>query len=264
MSVLDTHVRFRLVTAPERLTRVAVVGGPEGLAALPYALGRLDEAAEPMRLSLEKFLAHEYWKNASVIAGNLSELHLAPVAIRDAEAAARQSVELADRSGEWIERRDNRTTLAEALHQAARIGEAHALFAEAEALQKARQPASPLLSSLRGFRYCDLLLGQGQPEDVLDRACRTLAWVTPQNWLLAVALDHLSLGRAHVAQARRGRTSVPAHVFASVRAHLTEAVTGFRQTGQQHHLPLGLPPVPSCTSQRTTFPLPSATSTRLS
>ncbi len=40
------------------------------------ALGRLAEAVEPMRASLEADIAHERWKEAAVEAGNLSELAL--------------------------------------------------------------------------------------------------------------------------------------------------------------------------------------------
>src|SRR5947209_4413905 len=78
--------------------------------------------------------------------------------------------------------------------------------------------------SFRGFSYCDLLLGRAEPvtgsgldglagldsrpEDVelfrqtclevLERARQTLEWIMPQNRLLDIALDHLSLGRAHL------------------------------------------------------------------
>ena len=89
-----------------------------------------------------------------------------------------------------------RTVLADALHQAGRAAEAEDLFREAEEMQKVSQPSYPLLYSLRGFRYCDLLLGQGKYAEVQDRAGRTLAWVTKQQWLLDIAFDHLSLGPA--------------------------------------------------------------------
>ena len=55
-----------------------------------------------------------------------------------------------------------RTTHADALHQAGRRAEAEALFAEAEAMQAEWQPQYPRLYSLRGFRYCDLRLGEAE------------------------------------------------------------------------------------------------------
>ena len=71
---------------------------------------------------------------------------------------AEQSVELADRSGDAFRRMGLRTTLADALHQSARSAESLATFHEAEAMQKELQPQYPLLYSLRGFHYCDMLL----------------------------------------------------------------------------------------------------------
>ena len=71
---------------------------------------------------------------------------------------AEQSVTYADRSGDAFTRETNTARLADALHQAGRRAEAEMRFREAEQMQAERQPAYPLLYSLRGFRYCDLLL----------------------------------------------------------------------------------------------------------
>ena len=70
----------------------------------------------------------------------------------------------------------NRTTLADALHQAGQLAEAEAAFREAEEMQKASQKEFPLLYSLQGFRYCDLLLSQGKVAEVQSRAGQTLEW----------------------------------------------------------------------------------------
>ena len=69
-----------------------------------------------------------------------------------------------------------RTTLADALHQAGDVEQAGAAFREAEAMQAERQPEFPLLYSLQGYRYCDLLLGGGQYAEVQRRASQTLEW----------------------------------------------------------------------------------------
>jgi len=81
-------------------------------------LGRLTEAIEPMRATLQINADTSEWENAAVVANNLSELELTlgelrgepGSAVRDAE----QSVAFADRSGEWGQRIINRTTLADA------------------------------------------------------------------------------------------------------------------------------------------------------
>ena len=94
-----------------------------------------------------------------------------------------------------------------------------------------------VLYSVQGFRYCDLLLGQGKYQEVLGRAKETLK-LQKESWcsLLSVALDHLSLGRAHLLQAQREGTGD----FSQAGAHLDQAVDGLRQAGTQHHIPRGL------------------------
>jgi tetratricopeptide (TPR) repeat protein len=194
------------------------------------AVGRLGEAVQPFKAVLEADIALGDWTNAPIPAGNLSELHLSLGDIRQAIADAEQSVELADRSGDAFWRMANRTTLADALHQAGRIGEADRLFQHAEEMQKGWQPEYPLLYSLWGFRYCDLLLAQGKHREVRGRATQTLAWAEARRFLLDIALDHLSLGRACLLEGD----------FGDAESHLDEAVTGLRQAGTQHYLPRGL------------------------
>jgi hypothetical protein len=126
------------------------------------ALGRLTEALEPMRAGLEPRVATEDWENAAISAGNLTQLELTlgdvGAAIRDGEIAAAH----ADRSGDAFQRLINRTTQADALHQADRRDEARALFVEAEVMQAEWQPGYPLLYSARGFHYCDLMLADAE------------------------------------------------------------------------------------------------------
>ena len=165
------------------------------------ALGRLTEAAEPMQASVDMLIKQEKWKNAAAAASNLSELYLTSGDLAQAVAAGRQSVELADKSGDIFYRMAFRTTLADALHQAGELAESHALFAEAEKMQQEGQPQYDRLYSLPGFQYCDLLLAGGAWPEVRGRAEKTLQWVTKANWLLDIAVDKLSLGRAAVQEA---------------------------------------------------------------
>jgi len=192
------------------------------------AVGRLADAVEPMQAGAEAFMKSEDWGNAARGYSNLSELHLALGNIQEAVAAARQSVDFADRSGDGFWRMGTRTTLADALHQSGDLGEALRLFTEAERLQAEHQPESPILYSLAGYRYCDLLLDQGQTAEVLRRASQTLLIAERNRWLLIVGLDHLSLGRAHPAGS------------AEATHHLDQAVEFLRRAGTLHYLPRGL------------------------
>ena len=126
------------------------------------ALGRLTEALQPMRAGLEMAVQQKDWKNAAISASNLSELEVTLGRLTDAVADARQSITHADQSGDAFQRMVSRTTAADALHQSGQRAEAGSLFAEAERMQKERQPQFDLLYSLRGFRYCDWLLAPAE------------------------------------------------------------------------------------------------------
>jgi tetratricopeptide (TPR) repeat protein len=151
---------------------------------------------------------------------------------------ARQSVTHADRSGDWEEQMQNRTTLADALHQSGQLKEAEKWFREAEEMQKQRQPEYPYLYSLPGFSYCDLLLGKekGTVREVWKRAEKTLEWTLQQGTLLLeIALDNLTLGRAGMMQAIEEGTD-----FTRAEAHLDRAGQGLREAGAQEFLVSGL------------------------
>jgi len=202
------------------------------------ALGRLAEAAQPMQASLEAAIAQEGWENAAIAAGNLSELYLTSGNLAQALETARQSVDLADRSGDAFLLMAFPTTLADALHQAGHLPEAEATFREAEEMQKEWRPYYPLLYSLWGFRYCDLLLGQGKYREVQSRAGQTLEWYRQASGasLLDIPFDHLSLGRAYLLQAQQEGTGD----FSQATAHLDRAVDGLREAGAQEFIARGL------------------------
>ena len=248
------------------------------------ALGRLSEAAEPMRAGLAMSAERENWGNAARGAGNLSELGLTRGDLAGAVQAAEQAVSYADRSGDVFERMSNRAIHADELHQAGQPLAATALFCEAEAMQAEMQPHNPLLYSLPGFRYCDLLLaapelaawqgscqGRATPSRlaaalpasnapthpprttppnnaqgaangqiaschaVAQRAAQTLKIAERNNWLLTIALDHLTLARAALFTAILNNAP-----SAPCQAELQLAVDGLRRAGQNQYLPHAL------------------------
>lgn len=218
------------------------------------AMGRLTESLEPMRAALAINVAKNQWKNAAVVTSNLSELELTLGELTAAMEDAAQSVRHADRSGNAFQRMSTRTTHADALHQSGRRAEAEALFREAEQLQAADQPDYPLLYSLPGFRYCDLLLAPseraawrkdegGRMKDewiavcraVAQRAAQTLKIAEQNNWLLDIALDHLTLGRAALYEAILTQSTIH-----NPQSAIEQAVSGLRSAGTTHHLPRGL------------------------
>jgi len=132
-------------------------------AVILQALGRLTDALEPMRAGLPIELKRKDWPNAARRAGSLSELDLqlgdVPGALRDAE----QSVIYADRSGDSWQRVGGRAIHANALLVQA-AGRGWGAFREAEQMQADLEPKYPLLCSLLGFWYCDLLLTGAERE----------------------------------------------------------------------------------------------------
>ena len=194
------------------------------------ALGRLREAQQPIRAGEDMSAEQEDWKGAAVDASNLSELQLTLGEVAAAVASAARSVDHADRSEDLSMRMMTRTAHADALHQNGEQNAALELFQEAEELQKQLQPQYPQLYSLGGFHYCDLLLTLDESQQVLQRAEYSLAISERNNWLLDIALDHLSLGRAYLHQQQSELA----------QQHLDRAVNDLRAAGTQDYLPRGL------------------------
>ncbi len=257
------------------------------------ALGRLREAAQPMQAGMELQAKQKDWENAASAAGNLSELYLTLGEVGQAVASARQSVDFADRSGDGFEKESDRTTLADALHQSGELTEAQKFFREAEAMQQQRRPEYAYLYSGSGFRFCDLLLSQGQYQEVQKRFEKFVEWRLPSDSLLDRALENLSAGRAFLLQAitpplipPQGETrnnspleggtrsnspleggeggvapfasTETAFLFTQARDYLQQAVAGLREAGTQHNLPWGLFARAACSRAQNEFALASA------
>ncbi len=139
------------------------------------ALGRLAEALEPARASVAMAAQREDWENAGINSANLIEIELTIGDVAEAVRDAKQGVEFADRINARSRRQlydrqlyelGNRAILANTLHEAGHEREARELFDVAEDMQRRFQPPFPLLYSLLGFQFCDLLLS----------SCECAAW----------------------------------------------------------------------------------------
>ncbi len=200
------------------------------------ALGRLREALQPMKAGLEMGEQQEDWAESARRASNLSELLLTLGEVSEAVEYGSRSVTHADRTDDWSQKMINRTTHADALHQSGQLEQAGALFREAEALQRERQPGFPFLYSLRGYLFCDLLLGQAADQEVRERAEKALEIVlNGSRNLKDIALNNLTLGRAWMMAAEKDGN----RDFHRAAAYLDRAVEGLREYGSQQHLPRG-------------------------
>lgn len=200
------------------------------------ALGRLTEAAEPLKAAMDWAVEQKDWEHAAIAAANLSLAFLNTGEVNKAVECAKDSVEYADKSGDAFQRMGKRAGYASALQQAGYIDEAERLFMVAEEIQRKRQPEYPWLYSFQGFQYCDLLLERGNYQEVLERAGKTLKWVLESNLLLDIALDNLSLGRSYMLKALKQNSKD----YSEAERHLNDAVDVLRKAGQQQELPRGL------------------------
>lgn len=207
------------------------------------ALGRLTEAVEPMRVSGEMYVSASNWKGAAVVYGNLSKLEVTSGLLSAAEADGRRAIKFADRSEDAFQKLSRRAIAADALHQVGKRTESEALFAEVERMQAEHQPEFPLLYSLQGFFYADLLsapaelaawqtatglpqakrvgaesrnstcrsdLASASCDEANRRATQTLQWgITYGLGLLDIALDYLTLARAQLYRALLAANSAP-------------------------------------------------------
>lgn len=220
----------------EKLTRPSSRAAAMNYASFALrALGRLAEAEAPQAAGLELRVAQGDWENAAVDASNLSELRLTLGRVGAAIEAGRQAVAHADRSEDAFQMMGNRTTLADALAQAGQGAEALALFQDAEARQAQRRPQFPRLSSMRGYRYCDLLLDLGRAAAVRERAANILIG-DPRQPILDHGLSYLADARALALLAAHG--DVAARAAAGPR--LDAAVAALRRAGKDDELPRGL------------------------
>jgi tetratricopeptide (TPR) repeat protein len=210
------------------------------------AQGRFAEALPAYRAALQMAEDAQHWDNAASRASNLSEVELLAGEVATAGVTAEQSIALADRGREEFHMIVSRGILGDVLRAAGRNDAAAQAFADAERRQKKLQPYYPLLYSLGGYLYCDMLLAEGDYPTARGRATQTMKWTRQHgSLLLSIALDTLTVGRAHLglalATARTHEMSAAMRDDVRIaRAHFDEAVDGLRAAGTSDYLPRGL------------------------
>jgi tetratricopeptide (TPR) repeat protein len=209
------------------------------------AQGRFSEALIAQRVALDMYEAAGNYVGAAIDACNLSGAQLLVGQVAAALVSAKRAVGYVNRPevNDWWE--SSRAAEADALHASGRSTEAQGVFRYAEERQKELQSKIPLLYSLQGYQYCDLLLANGDWTVARDRAAKTIEIARRNNWLLDVALDTLTLGRAHLGSVmasivRRQSQSNARDDVRSAASRLEDAVEGLRTAGQSDRIPSGL------------------------
>ena len=213
-----------------------------------YALqaqGRLLEALSARLTDLRILEDGSHLRQAANVASNISQTQLLMGDVVAASEMARQAVEWADHVRDAFYSMAFRTSLADTLAATGARSQAEGIFADAEARQGSCEPAYPLLYGMRGYNYCDLLISKGEFVAARNRAAQTVEWVRPAKFRLDIALDTLTLGRAHLGLAlsltadQAGREDAPSDAH-QVELFLHEALEGLRASGQNDDVPRGL------------------------
>ena len=202
------------------------------------------EALPPMHETLRMAVEARRWGFAATNASNLSETELLIGDIAAAVATAEKSIVLADRAGYASEMIEYRTIQADALVAAREWEKAAGLFADAERRQREWRPHQPLLYSMRGYRYCGLLLSQGRAAEARDRAVQALEIARKNDYVLSIALDTLTIGRAQLARSLQnlagGRSAEITPDDPRVASKFNEAIEGLHASGAQIWVAPGL------------------------
>ncbi len=198
------------------------------------SLGRLGEAMEPREADLKLAEKLQDWEGASRSARNLINFYLSVGQLAKAATVARQAIQYAEQSEDLSEQSGGHAYLATTWHRQGQLDQAQQSFQRAEQLQQEGQPEYPQLYSLAGFQYCALLLDQAQSvaefEAVLGRGEYGLEISKRNNWLMDIALDHLTLARV-LTQLQRDDEAAAA---------FDQAVAGIRKAGKIEFTPIFL------------------------
>jgi tetratricopeptide (TPR) repeat protein len=218
-----------------------------------FLLGRLNEAIEPMRLSMRLREEGGWLKDASRGARLIREVHICLGELQKAYDVCKDGRDIADRSQSRFQRMGLRAALGQVLSYMGETQEAKAIFAEAEGIQKERSSKYPLLTYIWGFWYCEMLMDEVERliqsssqdagrvhrpeadsllESIETRASKAREVAEHWNSFFDIAHDELTLGRAAYLRALLHNTG-PSN---RANALLNSGIDGIRKTGQEHHL----------------------------
>ncbi len=202
------------------------------------AIGCVADAVAPMRAAVSLRVELKDWEKGADESGALSELLLTLGRLggnESAAAAGEEAVSFADLSGDRLERMLQRTIHASALFQTGALARADALFREAEALASNATPGSLCLSSLQGYRYCELLLARWRAAEADVRGAFAIDLAKRNNWLLDIGLGTLTQARAALADAPLGLTAPR-----DCAKRSAEALAALRRANQESYIVPGL------------------------
>jgi hypothetical protein len=210
------------------------------------ALGRVNDALEPMKFSLKAAVELDEFGDAAGRAEILSDLLLKLGRISEAEEYGRMSIDFADQNldaNSW-QKELSCSTLANVLHQAGKIADADYYFSELSFIRQQRPNSERYTYSVDNYRLCDLLLTEGKLSEAEEKSLQSLATHKSTHWPLGVALDCISLSRVNINKSHGGPSGSAEQnrlsLLEEAQRYIDIAVQELLKAGTQHELPLGL------------------------
>lgn len=200
------------------------------------ALGRLDEAVEPLQACLAITIEQKWWRNAAQVSANLCDLLLVLGRLHRAMDYAHQGLKFVDRSDDEFLKISCRGYLSLVLFQQGNLIRSSKLFQEAEKMQNITQPSNPFLYSLLGFIYCELLLSLGKYQELRERATKIMEIASKLRIIRYIALGQLAMGQAYLIKVLMGGSTD----FTLASEQLDLGVKGLRQAGREDLVVLAL------------------------
>ncbi len=200
------------------------------------SLGNIDEAIGPSRKSIDWFVQHERWLEATSAAAPLWSMLVAAGRLNEA-------IELLDKLQDCVAKTNNNVLSAMAMnlyayayHLSGEDEKARQLFEQVEDTLSQREPYSPVSFPTISSYYCKFLVETGAHKKELQRALQTFEWRREKAWQVAIdttsllASDHLVLGLAYL------KLRDPDNA----KLHLDKQVELFKSADEWLYLPIGL------------------------
>jgi len=205
-------------------------------------VGRLRDAVQPLRMSLELYRQIGRWDDAIDPACTLVDVFIKMGDLRSATQAAEESMVVSQHCDDLWEQVAARTDRATVLHRQGRLSESRAAFEEAECFQQTHaRERGQYLRSLQGAQYCALLLDLGEVSGVRERSQLALRHARRTGDRLDMGYAHAGLGStfhllsvASGVDPANGRSQKKLSV---ARRHLDDAVDCIRGSGSLDELP---------------------------
>jgi tetratricopeptide (TPR) repeat protein len=197
------------------------------------SLGLLNEAIEVSKASLKLSKQLENWREASSIARSLANLSQPLGQLKESEKFAREGIDYAEYIKNEAEQIINYCRLAHILHLRGDLADAKKYCQKAEYLNKEgllKQKEGILcLTTVPGYRYCDLLLEEAEDERLL-REIISRGECIVQNYTtikLDPALGNLLIARAYFYL----------NEFTKAENYFLKAIQAMQETRRMEYMP---------------------------